>query len=175
MENNTDAVDLDNLLLVTRDAIAADHPNAASLIAQCDELLPPIRVIVACPTPLSTRVRKRRVFEPSASRVQEIGRKARYSGRWQYDVEHGGSVANKYGYRATTECAVIAASPNGVVAIWYGAAPANKVTYRGAAVAATGLGAVGWIWDNRCGAAKTEAGKVALRGLLCEVAMAAAA
>lgn len=48
-------------------------------------------------------------------------------------ADHGGSVANKYGYPAETECALVVADPLGNAVVFCGRKPANKVTLSGVA------------------------------------------
>lgn len=49
------------------------------------------------------------------------------------DVDHGGTVANKYGYPADTECVLaIADAQLRLVYVWAGKIPANKATLSGA-------------------------------------------
>ena len=71
-------------------------------------------------------------------------------------VDHGGGVANSYGYPAYTQAAGVSVVrvADGVYRVYAGFAelPANKVTLSGAA--ARTLGRRG-PWDNRCGD-KTE-------------------
>ncbi len=75
------------------------------------------------------------------------------------DADHGGSVANSYGYAAQTEGAVLVAFPSGQVAVWAAQLPANKVTLSGVASATAGYA---YCWDGRVGDAKREAAKAAL-------------
>jgi hypothetical protein len=81
-----------------------------------------------------------------------IGRTATAEKRWVYRAQHGGSVPNSYGYRATTDTVVGVASPDGVVVLWYGTLPANKVTLAGVG---------GDLWDKRMGAERKEVARMA--------------
>lgn len=94
---------------------------------------------------LAHRLKVRRVDEV---RVGEAARKRSLEKRvWCVELDHGGSVANKYGYPASTECALALSDPNGLTVVWLSRAPANKITMRGAAEACV-IGA-GPLWDLR--------------------------
>ncbi len=114
-------------------------------------------ILVVIPTPLSSRVRKRRVATPMSGHWDGDSREATATGAWVIDCEIGGTVANAYRYAALTECVVSAAAPDGRVALWYATIPANKATRRGAGNAClsdvAGLMTVtaGDIWDARVG------------------------
>jgi hypothetical protein len=91
------------------------------------------------------RLRVRRIYEDTFA--ESLARAAIEKNDWQIDVAHGGDVCNSYGYPAKTECALVVADPNGCTVCWLGRAPANKVTYRGAAEAC--LAGSGDIFDGR--------------------------
>lgn len=63
-------------------------------------------------------------------------------------VRHGGTVANKYGYPAETECLMVVAFPCGDYCAYSSRIPANKATYSGVARACYGEDAK-YIFDNR--------------------------
>ena len=93
------------------------------------------------------RLRVRRVDENwLAERVAE---RATEIDDWVFEVEHGGAVANCYGFPAETECALAVSDPFGVVVLWTARAPANKVTERGAAEAC--VSGAGDLFDKRVG------------------------
>lgn len=99
------------------------------------------------------RLRVRRVNERAFA--ESAAEQARALGRIVIRVIHGGGVANRYGYPAETEAALVVAMPSGHAALWCARVPANKVTSRGAAEAC--LAGAGDIFDSRTGAARTEA------------------
>lgn len=96
-----------------------------------------------------------RVRTVNADRVaRSVAQLALAEGRWAYDVEHGGGVANKYGYPALTSAVFAASDPRGNVVVWMARLPANKVTYGGAAAACCGRAGV--LYDRRY----TDAAKI---------------
>lgn len=77
------------------------------------------------------RLRVRKLDEHQLA--AQVAQEARDSGAWQFQVFHGGTVANAYGYSALTEAALIVANPLGETVVWMAKLPANKVTKGGAA------------------------------------------
>lgn len=70
-------------------------------------------------------------------------------------IGHGGSVANCYGYSATTQVvAAIADRACLTVWVWRSSAPANKVTSRGAAAASGAPECLADLEDGRVGRAR---------------------
>ena len=114
--------------------------------------------VVVDGTGASRRLRARRVDEHDLARAAQL--RAIATGGAAADVDHGGTVANAYGYSAQTEAALVAALPDGRCVIWLRRIPANKATLRGAAEAC--LAGAGAGWDGRCG----EARKIAARDLV---------
>lgn len=123
-------------------------------------------VIVVKATSLSTRHTARRVPKPSDTCWDSLALRAIAEGCWIVAVHHGGTVANSYGYRASTECVLVAASPIGEVALWYGVVSANRATLAGAAHAC--LPVAGDAFDKRCG----DDRKAAARALVIKTARA---
>jgi len=66
---------------------------------------------------------------------------------WSYLVEHGGGVANAYGWRAETECALAVANPAGLVVVWMTRKAARGVSEAGAANCC--IYGAGDLWDGR--------------------------
>lgn len=93
-------------------------------------------------------VRKIRNLEAKAAAVLATARK---HGTIQVCVYCGGSVANKYGYPAETEGAVVIAHPDGRVLVRVRRLPANKVTDAGIVRVCLG-GRSPWLayFDSRC-------------------------
>lgn len=91
------------------------------------------------------RLRARRVSEDSFARW--VAERAKRADDWVYDVTHGGSVCNSYGYKADTECLLAVSDPFGNVLCFPGRARANKVSERGAANAC--LEGAGLLFDLR--------------------------
>lgn len=91
------------------------------------------------------RLRERRVDEESLAR--SVGERALAADDWVVDVDHGGGVANAYGYPAETECVLAVSDPFGIVVVWTNRVRANKVTYRGAAEAC--VSGAGDVFDLR--------------------------
>lgn len=83
--------------------------------------------------PQTPRLRVRRVDETRAAEL--VRNRAVAQNRFVVDVFDGGSVANRYGYPAETECVLVIAGQCGNAVIWCGRARANKVTRRSAAMA----------------------------------------
>lgn len=83
----------------------------------------------------------------SASRAADALAKAKELGRPVIIAQHGGSVANSYGYPAETEGQVVVAFPEGVAVRWYCTLSANKVTLSG--VLST-CGLDHRLFDRRC-------------------------
>lgn len=77
------------------------------------------------------RLRVRRIDEMSIA--QQAQRRAIEENRWVIWIEHGGGVANCYGYPAETECALVVSDPCGCVFVWTGRTSARGVTDRSAA------------------------------------------
>jgi hypothetical protein len=109
-----------------------------------------VSMIVIMTAPQLPRLRVRRC-DPDLAYLSE---RARREG-WLFNAYNGGTVANAYGYTAETEVVIAIANPDGLVAAWWGRAPANKVTERACAV-----NALPWPrqcsrpedwWDDRCG------------------------
>lgn len=96
------------------------------------------------------RLRARRL-NPDGIAISALATAAQ-SGRLAVVAKHGGSVKNSYGYAADTECAVAVAHPDGRCALWFGRAPANKVTLGGAA--ASCLPCASPLFDARYGAVR---------------------
>jgi len=96
--------------------------------------------LIVTPRPFTgRRLRVRRVDEEGFA--EYVRERALKSGEWVVDVDHGGSVANSYGYPAQTECVLAVSDPLGITVFWCSRVPANKVTLRGAADACvTGAG-----------------------------------
>ncbi len=95
-----------------------------------------------------------------------VGDEARVTGKWIMRADHGGDVANKYGYAALTECYVVVASPRGNVSVWFGELQANKVTLSGVAATCVGNEARP-LWDGRIpkGSPREGAARTFLRGM----------
>jgi|SRR5882672_4798633 len=119
--------------------------------------------------PTTPRLHKRRVDV----NFEALSITALAQGMWLYHVEHGGEVANSYGYPASTEVCIAVVAPDGRCAAWHGRAPANKVTERSAAVFATDgfpfpsqhFGYPEDYWDLRVGDDRRDAGRRALQCL----------
>jgi len=79
------------------------------------------------------RLRTRRVDEEAHANY--VAQRARETDSWQVDVDHGGGVANSYGFPANTECVLALSDPFGIVTLWTGRTRANGVTLRSAAEA----------------------------------------
>jgi len=75
------------------------------------------------------RLRARRVNEELVARW--AAEEATQHGIWHLELDHGGTVANNYGYAAETEWAVAISDPEGNVKLWCGRIAANKVTKGG--------------------------------------------
>lgn len=102
--------------------------------------------MIICAEPFTgRRLRVRRIDEAAFAR--RMANLAIERGDWVFEVEHGGSVCNSYGYRADTECVLAVSDPFGNVVYWTGRAPANKVTNRSAANACFPHAAV--LFDGR--------------------------
>ena len=98
------------------------------------------------------RLRARRVDEDRI--IASIAERAIRTDDWQFEVHHGGNVANSYGYPAETECVLVVSDPFGIVVLWAGRASANKVTERGAAEAC--LSGSGDLFDQRIGSERRK-------------------
>lgn len=96
-------------------------------------------IIVTASAPQNPRLRVRRVDEQLIAELALT--RAVEKRRPIIRADHGGGVANGYGYRAETETLVTVAFPDGRVVQWHGRAPANKVT----------LTFAGDLFDKRCG------------------------
>ena len=93
-----------------------------------------------------SRLRVRRVDTDKL--VASAIAQAAFEGKPRVDVEHGGEVANSYGYRAETEAALVVAFPDGSHVLWTARVPANKVTWAGAASACCPVARD--LYDGRC-------------------------
>lgn len=112
---------------------------------------------------VGTRRRVRRIDEDTIAEVTAMTCVSR--GEDYITADHGGSVANKYGYPAQTECAItVALRAERMVLQWCDRAPANKVTYSGVARACLGSMCphASDIWDGRTNEETTQAGRAAL-------------
>ena len=113
-----------------------------------------LQALPAAQRQTANRIRVRRA-RPIGLMAADAIEKASTSGHARL-VDHGGRVANSYGYPAYTQAAGVSVVrvADGVYRVYAGFAelPANKVTLSGAA--ARTLGRRG-PWDNRCGD-KTE-------------------
>ena len=116
----------------------------------------PLCIVIG--TGRSERARTRKVAVDAL--VTETREDAAAAGKPAISVQHGGGVANKYGYAAETEACVVVAFPCGYAVAYLGTLPANKVTLGGACVAAAGLGRA--LFDNRYGKAAEAAAREAL-------------
>lgn len=104
-------------------------------------------ILVNVPT---RRLRVRRVDEHALATAVSASEKP----GWYASIRTGGSVANKYGYPASTEAALAVRAPSGQVVVWMARLPANKVTNGGAADACL-LGARA-LFDRRYTADETR-------------------
>lgn len=84
-------------------------------------------------------------------------------------VQHGGGVANRYGYPAATE-AVVAVPVGNAVVLFASRLPANKVTHSGA-IAAAVSSRFRAIFDGRYGEAKRAQARTALYDLAGSIAL----
>jgi len=98
------------------------------------------------------RLRVRRVSEKAlANRAITL---AMEKGRAVILADHGGGVANKYGYPAETEGVVVVGYPDGTAVGKVVRLPANKVTLSGVFAAISGLRG---LFDARFSSAKKQA------------------
>jgi hypothetical protein len=107
---------------------------------------------------------RRRTRTCSLSRVAEQAAAAtRGNALPGWSVDHGGSVANSYGYSATTQVvAAIADRASLTVWVWRSSAAANKVTLRGAAAASGAPYCVSVLEDGRVADARIREARLAL-------------
>lgn len=95
------------------------------------------------------RLIKRRVNEQAL--IDNAVQSAKESGKTIILADHGGSVANAYGFPAETEGCVAVATPEGQTWCRVVRLPANKVTLGGVFFAVTGFRG---LFDNRFSTAK---------------------
>jgi hypothetical protein len=110
------------------------------------------RIIESCTDTSTYRLRVRRTVPPTREEVIELIQQAARTGA-TYHAWHGGSVANKYGYPAQTECVGMAAIRVGdLILVWAscGRIAANKATTTGALCGALGMSRRGpwWTWAS---------------------------
>lgn len=84
-------------------------------------------------------------------------------GSWRFEADHGGTVANRYGYRTETQVRAMIVSPDGRSICAYSQIEANKATERGAALAT--IPEIADLFDGRCGEARREKAREAAKAL----------
>ena len=117
-----------------------------------------IRIIYADGETIGTlggrRLRVRSVNEFALA--ERVADRSLEKGRAAIHCTHGGGVANRYGYPASTEAVLAVALDAQTVVLWARRLPANKVTLAGAA------GKYADLYDGRTGKERTDAARTQL-------------